>query len=246
MNSNTFDVALKIVEDDLRDNWQIGTDMPSEQKQSREVDVWQHVPKRSSDNMASKIGRVQLRLMADDGNFLVAVFTCSRDGRANDEATWDEAVRDLQVEGNRIRRTTLDAGLHRLVVQMILPDGEDFHLALSSRLSASKEGAGQFRSVLLPAASQTESDFRQAYTRRRAAIGPLPSREFLHPIDEADLAELVGDVLDKISGPFQECVREDLATFLRKGVWEGGSNWPCTRKRLEDYVHEQSSQEGSA
>jgi hypothetical protein len=243
MNTSLFDVALKMVEDDLRDDWQIGTDMPSGQKQGREVDVWRHIAKHSSDNGASK-SSVQLRLMADDGNFLVALFVCSIGGRANDELTWDEAVRDLQVEGYRMRRTTLDAGIHRLVVQMILPDDDEFHLALSSRLAASKEGAGQFRTVLLPPASHVDSDFRQAYARRRAAIGPLPCNQFLHPIDETDLAELVGDVLDKVAGPFQESVGEDLATFLRKGDWEAGSNWPCTREKLDAYAQEPSSPEG--
>jgi hypothetical protein len=131
--------------------------------------------------------KVERWLMADDKNFLVAVFVCSSARDAITEHGPKEAVRKLRIEGNKIRRTTLDAGLHRLVVLMILSDKRELHEAISKEVPQANEGLGQFRVVLLPHADQSEAAFQDAYRMRRAAIGPLPADEFLRPIEDTEL-----------------------------------------------------------
>ena len=232
-----LDEAVNFIEKDLREDWHHDS--------GKAVHVWR--PKeeqarttRSTDGGSSP----KLCLMADDGNFIVAVFACRKDPISN-TVNARKPAKILRINGHMIRRTTLDAGIHRLVVQLVLADGPELHLALSKELPQSKDGPGQYRSVLLPHAAKSRDQFSQSYHDRRAAIGPLPSIAFLEPIAEAELAEYVGEALDTLLSPFQACVHDDVVAFLRDGKWEETSPWPSTRQALKVLIESQIAPESA-
>lgn len=227
MNRINLEEAIGLIRHDLASNWHL--DDPSS------VDIWEFRAERPPPGTGKSRGSATLRLMADDGNFVVALLVCDRRENESDEVFVRETARSIRIQGSQIRRATLDAGIHRLVALMILSADQVTRDHLMREIPKITEGMGQFRVIMLPAVNAFESadDFAVALRLRRAAIGPLPSDRFLHETDEAELVRLVGSMLEQVPLRFREPVRKDIEMFLQTGAWSEDGPWLNTSESLE-------------
>lgn len=229
--------ALDVIEDDLRHRWHPGA--------TDAVDVWR--PDGSPGNCFTdeSLGRRRLKppaLMADDGNFLIAVVPVLAERQAQSDGKF---ARDIDLLGNMLRRAALNLGLHRLVVLLVLPENESVLLAVPSAFTKEKPGAGRFRVVVLPHAEVAEAEFEEGLRLRRAVVGPLPAEPFLEDIDEVQLAQYLPEVIGDMDPPkeMREAIQADLEALLRGQTDVEQNRWLHTTDRLNNLVNTVTTEE---
>jgi hypothetical protein len=219
-------VALERIICDFTNRWKNGDreNMPDVWLVASDGDAW------FGDGNAADV-----ELMADDGNFLVAVIPCNSRDREEEREPWSQFVGRLRARGNVLRQDTLNCDIHRLVVLMVLPENNTIRDEMVEAISS--DTRAEFRTLLLPSRELDEDAFVEEIRRVRLALGPLPAEKFLGKVEEERLAESVdADLLPEGRGPMADDlaqgVLEDIRLLLRGDTWGPEENWPSTRAAI--------------
>ena len=174
----------------------------------------------------------RVSLMADDGNFLVAVIPCSSDDRGPGDEPWSEFVSSVSARGYVLRQDALNCGLHRLIVLMILPDDRTVHDGVSEAIAS--RARADFRTLILPSIDLSDGYFTSELRKARAAIGPLPTDKFLAELEESTLAEyldesMLSDGRSRLAHDYAKGLLDDIQSMLRGDDSRDGEDWPAVR-----------------
>ena len=180
----------------------------------------------------------KVRLMADNGNFLVAVIPCTGSG-AGDEP-WSEFVSGVAARGNVLRQDALNCGLHRLVVLMILPENEAVRGKLSAALASSSRA--EFRTLILPSIDLNNTVFVAELRKSLATIGPLSIDKFLVELDESTFAahvdvNMLSDGRSRLANDYAKGLVTDIQSLLG-GEKREGEDWSAVGAVITRHMEE--------